>query len=252
MSTKILFIIGPQRAGTTWLHELFDAQSSSVYINRVEKEDYWFLSERHDVAASRQRFLRRRTGRGPCRLVVDATPLYLGHPDAIRSILEHFPDAYFVYVFRDVADRERSYRAHQQLNHRASSIIGYPLSDELFARQADVDQAEEQLRSLVHQDRVLRLEFKDLAATGGARWVSQLSGFVGEEIEFVELGAVNAKRAHDDVRWQWFYFFVRVVQMTRIHIGIRLLKLRVRSLREGYKLERSDRAWIGSFEVADD
>lgn len=116
-SDRFLFVIGPQRSGTTWLYSFLKEQPDGIYLDRLEKENYRFSrGASKDSKAQRAWFLNRITGTGPVRLCADVCSTYFGHPEDVESILASFPTAKFVYIRRDEASRRKSFEAHRGFN----------------------------------------------------------------------------------------------------------------------------------------
>jgi hypothetical protein len=134
INNKIVFIIGAQKSGTTWLHEILQQISSfsdpgikeiNFYLNRSwvlehRKQQIYDL-EKNDFQITFNKKVRSKILNGEnisfedyCEILnldedttsIDNSPLYSSLNKAeIARILENFPRAKFIYVLRDPLDR---------------------------------------------------------------------------------------------------------------------------------------------------
>lgn len=100
-----------------------------------------------------------------------------------------FPDAKFVYTFRDPDSRRASFQKHHNLHRLSGRLGGANVSWSLFDRQARFEECEIQLREEIAPENLLRLEFSDLKSSGGEIWITRLAEFLDAEIEPLKLGS---------------------------------------------------------------
>lgn len=226
-----MFVVGPQRAGTTWIYDLLAQQPHGVYIDRLEKENYFAFKHPSDSPQRlRRRYLDRIAGSGAPRLLADVCPVYLGYPDRLHSIMRAFPEAIFVAVRRDCHDRKRSFEAHRYVNNYGKLLLspfGDPLylSDSHYAAQSKQEQNIATLKGLVG-DRLLLLDHVDLAADGGVVWQEELSRFSGFDLRGTKMDVVNQSRSHYGRTRRMSLAAVRVAQHFRLHIPARSVSAR--------------------------
>jgi len=224
----ILFVIGPQRSGTTWIYDAFVHQDEGLYLDRLEKENYHFSKRAGRSAEAQRRWLLKRiTGRGEARLCVDVCSTYFGHPQAVEGILAAFPEARFAYIRRDEAGRRKSFEAHRRFNARTAWLIGYEISWALYEKQSDFDGFDAWMKERLPAERLAVLEFEDLKRDGGETWMAQLSALTGCAFGPGSEGVVNASRGEPGLLRQLLFVGVRLVQATRVHIYLRALKARL-------------------------
>jgi hypothetical protein len=222
---KFLFVIGPQRSGTTWLYSYLAAQPSGIFLDRLEKENYFFSKRaRENASHQRTRFLNRISGSGAPTLCADVCSTYFGHPAVIEGILAAFPEAKFAFIQRDETARRKSFASHRAFNRLSAWTIGYEISWDLYKKQADFDGFEEWLKTRVPADRLCKLYFSDLEAAGGAAWVRAIEQLMNVQLEALDLGVVNKTRKKEGLFKPISFMGVRLVQATRIHILIRHVK----------------------------
>jgi hypothetical protein len=108
-----LFLIGVNKAGTSWLY-YFLGQHPDVFMSEV-KELYFFSDERDgppDLDAYHAHF----PFDEPYRYYGEATPMYYRHADVADAIHQYNPDAKVLAIVRDPIQRLLSqYRYHKQL-----------------------------------------------------------------------------------------------------------------------------------------
>lgn len=219
MTDKIVFVIGPQRSGSTWIYRLFASQKQGYYLDRLVKENYFFTRDRPQTADELRRiFLNKLTGQGPLRSYVDVCSTYFGHPDCIARICGVFPDAKFVYTFRDPDSRKGSFEKHRNLHRFSRRLGGAKVSWSLFDRQARFEECEAQLREHIAPENLLRLEFSDLKSTGGAIWITRLAEFLDVEIEPLDLGVVNKGFTNPSFLHHVKTLLKRFAQKMRVHL----------------------------------
>ena len=222
-----LFVIGPQRAGTTWIYQLLCQQPEGVFIDRIEKENYFFVEP---VAATNEayqnRFLSKLSGQGEPQLYADVVSTYFGHPEIIKRILMTFPQAKFVYIYRDEEERKKSFTEHREFNKLAVSIIGYIVSWELYEKQSKFDTHVSELKTLVGPEQLLQLNFEDLKKSNGADWTNALNHFLDFDVTHQDLGQVNKSRADSSLLKRLAYVGIRLIQATRVHIVWKRMRAR--------------------------
>jgi len=226
---QFLFVIGPQRSGTTWIYSFLRNQSSGVYLDRLEKENYRFsrtstAKAKHD----RSWFLNRISGIGDVTLCADVCSTYFGHVDCIERILASFPEAKFVYIRRDETSRRKSFEGHRDFNGLSTWILGYEISWDLYNRQSKYDEFDTWMKNRLNPNQFRALEFADLKKDGGTAWISSISELTSVKFEPVQQGVVNKSRKDKGLPRRIFFVFVRLIQATRIHIFLRWLKARIR------------------------
>ena len=220
-----LFVIGPQRTGTTWIYQLLARQVDGLQLNRIEKESYFFAREKKlSAEKSRSKFLSSMSGESEPKIYADVCSTYFGHLDAVKRILKLFPDAKFVFVKRDEATRKKSFAEHRKFNQLASWIIGYNISWALYERQSKYDNFVTEIKTLVPEERLLELNFNDLKESNGKAWAQALDGFLDFHIQIITIGHVNKSRANSSFMKRLFYLGVRLIQATRIHVAVKHLK----------------------------
>ena len=217
-----LFVIGPQRSGTTWLYEYFSTEQQNVFIDRVEKENYFFAkATKRNSVQSKDKFLKKLSGHGQADLLVDVCSTYFGHPKAILRILECFPNAKFAYIYRPENSRKKSFTEHRKFNQLSAWILGYGISWKLYHLQSRFDEFEGWLKENIPSDRLCRLEFSDLVSSKGQRWIETIEAFTHFKLDEVSLGVVNKSRKDAAVFKRVLFMGVRMIQYTRVHIYIK-------------------------------
>ena len=240
-----LFVIGPQRTGTSWIYEYL-ASEPGVYLDRSRKENYFFDRSRpHSPAGDRRRLLSLFTGSGPVRLMADVNPIYLGRRHTLDRLLAAFPEARLVYIHRDDDERHRSFALHQEFNQPSSTALRLLRADNLYvteadrAAQHDFMANETELRSLpgLDPERLLRLDHADLAADGGRSWVEALADFTGVDLgPPPELGRVYATRSSRRRRTRLAFVPVRVAQAAGLHRPVHRRRHRSEAAARGWTL----------------
>jgi hypothetical protein len=112
-----LFVVGVNKAGTSWLYELLDAHPQ-VFMS-AEKELHYFGEDHPDRrAAYHAHFPFEKAGR-PYRYFGEATPFYChGGAAVARQIRDYAPGAKVLAIVRDPVARLRSqFRYHKQLGY---------------------------------------------------------------------------------------------------------------------------------------
>lgn len=222
MTEKIVFVIGPQRSGSTWIYRLFASQKQGFYIDRLVKENYFFTRDHPQTEDElRRKFLNKLTGQGPLRSYVDVCSTYFGHPECIDRICAVFPDAKFVYTFRDPDSRRASFEKHHNLHRLSRRLGGANVSWGLFDRQAQFEECEVQLREQIAPENLLRLEFSDLKSSGGEIWITRLAEFLDAEIEPLNLGVVNMGVTNPSFLRHVEILLKRLAQKMRLNLLIR-------------------------------
>lgn len=113
MNRVNLFIIGVNKAGTSWLY-YFLAQHPDVFMSEV-KELYYFSDERSGPA-DREAYHRHFPFDDDYRYFGEATPMYYRHEATAAAIHRYNPDAKLLAIVRDPIQRLLSqYRYHKQL-----------------------------------------------------------------------------------------------------------------------------------------
>lgn len=217
--TEILFVIGPQRTGTTWIYRLLAGQSSGLYIDRVVKENEYFFKE-NDA----NKFTKRLSGSGDVKLYADVCSLYFGHINCVKNILTAFPHAKFIVIKRNEDERLESFKEHKNFNNYSSMILGYRISDELYQKQSNFDEFLLSLREIASTDKVLVLDFEELERNEFA-WVEKISKFSDYDLTPLKLGVVNESRRGSSFIKRLAFVPIRILQHFKIHLLLRKLKL---------------------------
>jgi hypothetical protein len=224
--SQVLFVIGPQRSGTTWIYSFLQRQPKGVYLDRLEKENYHFARpSRRSAELNRAWLLKRITGSEDVQLCVDVCSTYFGHPDAVERILASFPEAKFVYIHREEEGRRKSFAAHRGFNALSAWILGYKISWKLYERQADFKGFDSWIKERIPADRICVLDFEDLKRDGGKTWVSSISELTERQFADVNMGVVNQSRSGAGRLKRVLFVGVRFVQAMRVHILIKRVKL---------------------------
>ena len=226
-SCPFLFVIGPQRSGTTWLYSFLKEQPEGIYLDRLEKENYRFSNpSSKSPEAERVWFLNRISGEGPVQLCADVCSTYFGHQHCVEAILASFPEAKFIYIRRDEASRRKSFAAHRGFNALSAWILGYNISWKLYERQADFDGFDAWMKTRLPEDKLRVLDFADLKADGGESWVAAMTDLTGVSFQPIQQGVVNKSRKDASLLRRVMFIGVRLIQATRVHILIRQIKMR--------------------------
>lgn len=212
--SRNLFVVGPQRTGTTWIYEQLCAQSSGVYVDRVIKESNVFLGD-HGPERHRREVLANATGRGTLDVLADVCSVYAGVPDTLQRIDAAFPDARFVWIRRENGAREESLRTHHHVNHFGRHAIGFALSEELLELQSDLDSWASSAKQNF-PGRTLELDFSELKDNPQG-WVEKLSQLIEYQLDFMPLDAVNASRGGASLRRRLVFGAARHVQRTDVY-----------------------------------
>jgi hypothetical protein len=113
MSRVNLFVIGVNKAGTSWLYHLLN-QHPAVFMSEV-KELYFFDDHDRgpaDISDYHEHF----PFEADYRYFGDATPMYYRTPSAADAIYRYNPDAKLLAIVRDPIQRLLSqYRYHKQI-----------------------------------------------------------------------------------------------------------------------------------------
>lgn len=236
MTDKIVFVIGPQRSGSTWIYRLFTSQKSGFYLDRLVKENYFFTRNRMQSGDGlRRKFLNRLTGQGPLAAYVDVCSTYFGDPDSLARMLATFPKAKVVYTFRDPQSRKASFERHWQAHRFSRYLGGSNVSRELFERQARFEESEAWLQDRIAPENLLRLEFSDLKSDGGEVWTKCLSEFLDMDIEPVPLGVVNKGIRNPGLVRPLVILLKRAVQKTGLNHLIRYVIQKLKTKNHRYR-----------------
>ncbi|MDA8770452.1 sulfotransferase [Planktomarina temperata] len=237
---KFIFIIGPQRTGTTWLYDTFCRQGSGFYIDRLEKENYFFSKRlSKNKHRNKLRFLKRLFGNGKPRYCVDVCSTYFGDRRAIENIVSIFPEANFIFIRRADEDRQRSYIAHSKYNRLSNSLIGYEISSQLYNIQSEYDSFVCWMQEFIGSEKILELNFSDLEVDNGKIWIMKLSEFLGGDLDWNVTGKSNSSRRHHSPLTEVLLFCYRFMQFLRIHIFLRKIRLIGKYKANIYQYEKS-------------
>jgi hypothetical protein len=106
------FIVGAQKAGTTFLHRLLTMHPQVV--GPILKEvDFFGRPGKHDVERYKSFFPLAPVDGGKKIITGESTPHYMFYPHSASQIAEHFPDAKIIAVLREPAGRALS---HYRMN----------------------------------------------------------------------------------------------------------------------------------------
>lgn len=104
MERKINFIIiGAQKAGTTFLHNILNT-SNDIYIP-LEKELPFFLEDNIDDESYKKFFLKYFNKSKPNQIIGTSTPQYMMYPNSFSNIKERLPDVKLIVVLREPIKR---------------------------------------------------------------------------------------------------------------------------------------------------
>lgn len=125
-----LLIVGSQKCGTTWLHNVL-GRSAAIVVPDKKEQNYF-----NQNAATRARRLQEYTSAFPtvqgALYYLESTPHYFRLPDTsidpARNIAETLSDPRLLVLFRDPVDRYESAYIHHQMKGR---IPYAPVIDEL-------------------------------------------------------------------------------------------------------------------------
>src|SRR4051794_18131841 len=109
------FLVGAAKAGTTSIYAYL-SQHPAVFFPAI-KEPHFFAQVRPaaelefliDAITDRDEYLRLFSKSNGCRIIGDASPSYLWHPEVPRRILSVAPDAKIAIVLRDPVERAYSH-----------------------------------------------------------------------------------------------------------------------------------------------
>lgn len=158
------FVIGAPRSGTTSVYEYLDPHPD-VYMSTTKEPDFFASSawdavhpiegepeerslvqdvERSDELARQfAAYERLFDGATTQSRVGEASAIYLGHRSAAWHLRSYFPDAKFIVILRDPAERAHSHLVHAKRIYADHGIESPPgaegrTADEEFARAVDV------------------------------------------------------------------------------------------------------------------
>ena len=220
---NIVFVIGPQRTGTSWLLEQLKSQQTGIYTDQVGLENEFFFKE-HETKVGRDKFLKKLSGKGKPILYVDICSLYFGHINSIQNILNNFPEAKFVYIHRDEIDRKKSFDEHRHFNKFSAGILGYNISHELYEVQSKYNDFSKSLIDLVGESNCLELNFSQLKETNGQKWIQQLSEFTGVKLTFFDKGVINASKKDSSLLKRIIFVPIRLLQKLKFQIFLSKIK----------------------------
>ncbi len=196
-----VFILGAQKAGTTWLASSME-RHPEIALGRT-KEAHCF--DRPEHAADPEPFYADHFSESDAPLLLDGTPNYLCDPDAPALIAKHCPDANFIVSLRHPVDRVRSALAHYVATSRLP--VGVDQTDylhRLLAGEPDhwkvlafSDYATGLRRWLDHVplDRFCFLVFEDDIATDPLIGLTQALGHLGLGTDTLEPGQTAVSNA---------------------------------------------------------
>lgn len=164
-------IIGAEKAGTTWLHDVLRAHPG-LFLPDVKEVHYFnrFDSNGHEIDNYTRRgpdWYAEHFKSAPAGLPKgEATPMYLCDPDAAQRIRDTLPEARFIVMLREPVSRAWSHyrmaRSKQHIEADLETLIttedARVLGRGLYARQL------EHWFSLFDRDRFLILIFEEVTA----------------------------------------------------------------------------------------
>jgi hypothetical protein len=130
------FIIGAQRCGTTYLHELLDEHPDVAMAKPKKPEPKWFLDP-VKAALGREAWETRLFPGTRARVLGEKGTSYIEHPEAAGAILGAFPEARFIVVIRDPIARAVSNYRFSVANGLESLPIERALTPEAEERAFD-------------------------------------------------------------------------------------------------------------------
>jgi hypothetical protein len=108
-----LFIIGVNKAGTSWLYHML-AQHPNIYMSEVK--ELYFFGDADDGPADLEAYHDHFPFDDPYRYFGEATPMYYRDPAVADALYRYNPDAKLLAIVRDPIERLLSqYRYHKQL-----------------------------------------------------------------------------------------------------------------------------------------
>lgn len=130
------FIIGAQRCGTTYLHDLFEESSQVAMAQPVKPEPKWFLDPRK-AALGWEAWEKQLFHKTSAHWYGEKGTSYLEYPASASAILKVFPEAKFVVILREPVSRAVSnYRF--SMDHGVESLpIDQALTPEAEKRPYD-------------------------------------------------------------------------------------------------------------------
>jgi hypothetical protein len=191
------FVVGAQKAGTTSVYEYLKLHPQ-VYMSPV-KEPHFFSSDLvridSDLVFHREAdYLRLFEGAEGFRVVGEASPCYLWHPEVARRIRDRIPEARIVILLRDPVERAYSHYLMDIMDGGLSKPF-YELITEEFRRgekvfgtghlYVELGQYFRQVRRYVEAfgyDQVLVLMFEDLVHCP-FETAARVAGFLGLDQE---------------------------------------------------------------------
>ncbi len=164
--------VGPQRTGTTWLHQ---ALGGHVGLPSIKETD--FFSKHYDKGLEwYHEFFRNCAAELP---LAEIDPNYFGIRDACDRIAQHIPKCKIVVTLRDPV--ERAYSSYRIMRRDAWTRVGF---EETVARNNVIRESSRYAFHLKNwwnhfgRERVLVLMYEDLAADPQA-FLDRICAFVG-------------------------------------------------------------------------
>ena len=115
------FLLGAGRCGTTSLAEVLRTHPQ-VFVS--EPKEPTFFCAPFQLVRDPLQYVSLFDGAGDARAVGEASHAYLSHPGAARALRAFFPDARFVVIFRNPADRALALY-HFMLQHGYERILPF-------------------------------------------------------------------------------------------------------------------------------
>lgn len=103
---KRFFFIGPERTGTTWIHELLST-NANICLPFGTKETFFFDQYYHKGINWYNKHFEGEKG-----VTIEVAPTYFKSDQAPYRIKKHFPDAKLICTFRNPLDRAISHFNH--------------------------------------------------------------------------------------------------------------------------------------------
>jgi hypothetical protein len=164
-------IIGAEKAGTTWLHDVLRAHPG-LFLPDVKEVHYFnrFDSNGREIDNFSRRgpdwYRRHFAHAAPGIPTGEATPMYLCDPEAPARIRQTLPDARFIVMLRDPVSRAWSHyrmaRAKQQIDADLDALID--AADARFLGRGLYGQQLARWLGLFPRDRFLVLFFEEVMA----------------------------------------------------------------------------------------
>jgi len=182
--------VGPQRTGTTWLHEVM---APHLGLPRGTKETDFFLSNYSKGIEWYRDFFR---SYPPGMMLGEVDPNYFGEEIARERIANDLPRAKIIVSLRDPI--ERAYSSYRVMRRDAWTRVGF---EETVAKNRIIRESSRYAHHLMNwqrsfgKDRVLVCFYDDLEQSPQT-FLDQISDFIGANRIKVESAAIASERVN--------------------------------------------------------